>query len=360
MIKKLFSKKINFLLFALPLAFVARLSGWGDLAVLILSAMSVIPLAGMIGDATESLAIYTGPKIGGLLNATLGNAAELIITIIAIRSGYLELVKASITGSILGNLLLVMGVAMLSGGLKNGIQSFDRRQVSNYSILLLISVAALIIPSMFRGAIGEATSPQIESLSIGVAIVMIGLYVLGLIYSLKEQGSPVAPKPAIEIAHASPHWTKTQSIILLAIATLGVVFASELLVNSVEHVITVFGISEFFLGVILIPIIGNVAEHIVAVTMAYRNHMELSTEIAISSSLQIALFVAPLLVFISLLMGNPLTLIFNVYEIIALGLSILITAFVAIDGESNWLEGAALTAVYIILAISFFFLPTGA
>ncbi|HMN10778.1 MAG TPA: calcium/proton exchanger [Bellilinea sp.] len=360
MLKKLFSKKINYLLFALPIALIGRALGWGDLSILVLSAISVIPLAGMIGTATESLALYTGPKIGGLLNATLGNAAELIITIMAIRSGYLELVKASITGSILGNLLLVMGVAMLAGGLKNGLQTFDRRQVSNYSILLLISVSALIIPSMFKNAVGHNGSIQVENLSIGVAIVMIVLYALGLYYSFREQGSPVAPKPAIEVVHASPHWTKTQSLILLALATFGVVFASELLVNSVEHVITTFGISEFFLGVILIPIIGNVAEHLVAVTMAYRNHMELSTEIAISSSLQIALFVAPLLVFISLLMGNPLNLVFNLYEILALGVSILITTFVAIDGESNWLEGAALTAVYIILAISFFFLPTGA
>lgn len=360
MIRKIFAKRLNYLLFALIFALLAKYLNWGDLAVLVLSAVSIIPLAGMIGDATESLSAHTGPKLGGLLNATLGNAAELIITIIAIRSGYLELVKASITGSILGNLLMVMGVAMVAGGLKNGTQAFDRRSISNYSILLLLAVSALTIPSMFRTAIGEPTSIEVESLSIGVSIVMIVLYILGVVYSFKFQGSPIAPEPKSEVVNARPVWSKNESIALLAISTIGVVIASEMLVNSVEHAITVFGISEFFLGIILIPIIGNVAEHLVAVTMAYKNHMELSTEIAISSSLQIALFVAPLLVFISLLMGSPLTLVFNLYELLALALAVLITAFVAIDGESNWLEGAALLAIYLILAISFFFLPTGA
>ncbi len=351
-------KPLTILLVPFFLAIIAELLHWGMVWVFIFSALGVIPLAGYIGEATEVLATYTGPKIGGLLNATLGNAAELIITLFAIKAGLLELVKASITGSILGNLLLVMGVAMVVGGLKNGLQHFDRRQISNHSILLLLAVVALIIPSLFYPAIGAATSIKVEAMSIGVAIVMIILYSLGIIYSLRAAKSPITVSPE-KIEVETPHWSKTKALVVLALATAGVVIASELLVGAVEVVIADFGISEFFMGIILIPIIGNVAEHLVAVTMAHRNKMELSVEIAVSSSLQIALFVAPLLVFISLVMGNPLTLVFNTYELIALTAAVLITVLVAMDGESNWLEGAALLAVYIILGISFFLLPDG-
>ncbi len=351
-------KPLTLLLLAFLFAIIAEWQHWGMIWVFALSALGVIPLAGYIGEATEVLAVYTGPKIGGLLNATLGNAAELIITLFAINAGLLELVKASITGSILGNLLLVMGIAMLAGGLKNGIQIFDRRQISNHSILLLLAVVALIIPSLFYPTIGDPNSMKVEIMSIGVAVVMIILYILGLIYSLRAAKSPLTISHD-ETKHVAPHWSKKKALIILGLATLGVVVASELLVGAVEGVVAEFGISEFFLGIILIPIIGNVAEHLVAVTVAYRNQMELSVEIAVSSSLQIALFVAPLLVFVSLLMGNPLTLIFNIYELIALSASILITVLVAMDGESNWLEGAALLAVYLILAISFFMMPNG-
>lgn len=351
-------KPLTLLLLAFLLAIFADLQHWGMIWVFAFSALGIIPFAGYIGEATEVLAVYTGPKIGGLLNATLGNAAELIITLIAIKAGLLELVKASITGSILGNLLLVMGVAMVAGGLKNGLQSFDRRQISNHSILLLLAVVALIIPSLFYPTIGGINSMKVEIMSIGVAVVMITLYILGLIYSFRYAKSPISVA-STDMEHESPHWSKKKAIIMLILATLGVVIASELLVGAVEDVITQFGISEFFLGIILIPIVGNVAEHLVAVTVAYRNKMDLSVEIAVSSSLQIALFVAPLLVFVSLAMGNPLTLIFNIYELIALAAAILITVLVAMDGESNWLEGAALLAVYLILAISFFMLPNG-
>lgn len=351
-------KPLTILLIAFFLAILAELLHWGMVWVFIFSALGVIPLAGYIGEATEALAVYTGPKIGGLLNATLGNAAELIITLFAIKAGLLELVKASITGSILGNLLLVMGFAMVVGGLKNGLQHFDRRQISNHSILLLLAVVALIIPSLFYPAIGAATSIKVEAMSIGVAIVMIILYSLGIIYSLRAAKSPITVSPE-KIEAETPHWSKTKALIVLALATAGVVIASEMLVGAVEFVIADFGISEFFMGIILIPIIGNVAEHLVAVTVAYRNKMELSVEIAVSSSLQIALFVAPLLVFVSLAMGNPLTLVFNSFELIALTAAVLITVLVAMDGESNWLEGAALLAVYLILGISFFLLPNG-
>ncbi len=357
MITFLKKKPLQFLLIMLPLSLLANWLDWGTTWVFLLSAAAVVPLAGLIGESTEALAVYTGPKIGGLLNATLGNAAELIITIVAIRAGLLELVKASITGSILGNLLLVMGVSMLLGGLKNGVQRFDRQQSANHAVMLVLVIVALIIPSFFSHSIGPEDSLGVEALSLGVAGVMIILYAVGLIYTLKAARSPISINP-IDMTHVKSHWNLRTSVVVLALSTLGVVVMSELLVGSVEDVVLSLGVSEFFLGVILIPLIGNIAEHLVAVTVAIRNQMELSMEIAVSSSLQIALFVAPLLVFVSLLLGNPLTLIFNRFELLALGGGVVIAAMVAFDGESNWLEGSALLGVYLILAIAFFLLPT--
>jgi Ca2+:H+ antiporter len=343
---------------AIPLAFAADLLNWGMVWVFIFSALGVVPMAGLIGKATESLAVYTGPRIGGLLNATLGNAAELIITLVAVKAGLLDLVKASITGSIIGNLLLVLGLSVFVGGLKNGIQKFDRRHTGNYSVLLIISIAALVVPSLFSHSIGPDDSFAVEALSLSVAGVMIVLYIAGLIYTLKSAKSPIAVNPAESVEPQEGHMNKTQAIALLVVATLAVVFLSELLVKAVEVVVADLGISEFFLGIILIPVIGNVAEHLVAVSTALRNQMDLSIEISVSSSLQIALFVAPLIVFISLAMGHPLTLIFNQFELLALGASVAVASVVSADGESNWLEGAGLLAVYLILAAAFFLLPT--
>ena len=348
------TKPLNLLLLTLPLVLLAQLGSWGSVWIFVLSTVGIIPLAGLIGEATEALSAYTGPKIGGLLNATLGNAAELIITLVAVRAGLLDLVKASITGSILGNLLLVMGFSMVTGGVKNGVQRFDRRQAGNNAILLTLVVIAMVIPSVFSHSIGSDLSVGVETLSLGVAGVMIVLYALGLIYSLRVQNSPLSYET--EEIHR-PELSRATALVILALATLGVVWLSESLVGEVEAVVKGLGLSEFFLGIILIPIIGNVAEHLVAVQVALRNKMELSIEIAVSSSLQIALFVAPLLVFVSLLLGHPLTLVFNQYELLALGAAVLVAALVSSDGESNWLEGAALLAVYVILGIGFFLLP---
>jgi Ca2+:H+ antiporter len=347
---------LSILIIALPVALIAELGQWNPIWVFALSAIGVIPMAGYIGAATEVLAIYTGPKIGGLLNATLGNAAELIITLMAVRAGLLELVKASITGSILGNLLLVLGCAMVLGGRKFGVQKFDRRQSSNNAVLLTLTVVALIIPSLFSHSIGPDNDPNVEALSLGVAVVMMVLYGLGILYSLKMPNESPMTYPSTE-EQGKPHWTLRQALIVLALSTAAVVWLSEMLVGATESVVSSLGLSEFFLGIILIPIVGNVAEHFVSVQVAMRNKMELSVEIAVSSSLQVALFVAPLLVFVSLAMGNPLTLIFNQFELLALVAGVVITALVSSDGESNWLEGAALLAVYFILAISFFLLP---
>ena len=348
---------LAFLMICLPLAILAEYTHWGPVWVFALSALAVIPLAGYIGEATESLAHYTGPRIGGLLNATLGNAAELIITIFAIREGLLDLVKASITGSILGNLLLVLGMSMLYGGLRHGSQTFDRRQASHNAILLAMTVLTLLIPSFFSHSIGTGldSDPEVEALSLGVAAVMILLYVLGLLYSFRTLESPVTVEesgtqvPAIQ-------WSLRAAIIVLGLSTVGVAYLSELLVSSVEPVVASLGISEFFIGIIFIPIIGNVAEHLVAVQVAGKNKMTLSVEIAVASSLQIALFVAPVLVFVSLLFGHNLTLTFDQFELLALIAGVLIATLVSSDGESNWLEGAELLAVYVILGLAFFLL----
>lgn len=351
---------LMFLVIALPIAVLAKLAHWNSLIVFILSAVGVIPMAGLIGKSTEILAEYSGPKIGGLLNATLGNAAELIITLMAIKSGLLELVKASIIGSIIGNLLLVLGFSILLGGLKNGTQRFDRRQAGTHAIMLTLAVLALAVPSMFSHSIGPEGSMPVEALSLGVSVVMIVLYCIGLVYTMvghKGGGdSPITVEPVK--VHGKPEWSKKTAIIMLACSTLGVVILSEMLVGSVESVTASMGLSEYFLGIILIPLIGNVAEHLVAVQTALKNQMDLSVEIAVSSSLQIALFVAPFLVFVSLLLNHPLTLIFNPFELLAVGAAVLIAALVASDGESNWLEGAALLAVYLIFGLAFFLLPS--
>jgi len=367
-----FEKPLNLLILAIPLAILAEVFHWGPLWVFLFSTIGIVPMAGLIGESTEVLASHTGPRLGGLLNATLGNAAELIITIVAIRGGLLELVKASITGSILGNILFVLGMAMLLGGIKNGIQTFDRRQATNNAILLILSVIALLIPSMLSSFIGPVSSIKVEALSLGVAAIMIVLYGLGVFYSFREQRGPLPAPAMLELEttasnagnrHAQViipkehHMPLRTALISLAISTIAVAYLSELFVSTVEPVVIKLGVSEFFLGIILIPIIGNVAEHLVAVKVAIQNHMDLSVEVAIASSLQIALFVAPFLVFISLIMGNPLQLIFNEFELLALITGGIIAALVSLDGESNWLEGAVLLAVYFILGLAFFLLP---
>jgi Ca2+:H+ antiporter len=352
---------IGVLFLFFPFAILGEILQWSPVAIFLLAAIAIIPFAGFIGVATEVLAAHTNPKIGALMNATLGNAAELIITIVALRAGLVELVKASITGSILGNLLLVLGMSMLLGGFRHGVQKFDRKQAGNNAILLVLSVIILMIPSLLSHYIGdiEAPAPGVETLSLGVAIIMIILYILSLIFSYKVIGGPVV-SDAAEVEMQSTHrgWSLQLGVVVLVLSTVGVAYLSEVLVGAVEPVVATFGISEFFIGLIFIPIIGNVAEHIVAVQMAIKNKMTLSVEIAIASSLQIALFVAPLLVFISLIIGNPLTLVFNQLELIALIAGVLIAALASADGESNWLEGAELLAIYIILALAFFLIPS--
>ena len=358
---------LNVLLLFGVVAVVGNLMGWSPLLVFVASGLAMVPLAGLMGEATEALALHTGPRLGGLLNATLGNAAELIITIMAVREGIvnpainehmLELVRASLTGSIVGNILLVLGLSVLVGGLRHGAQKFDRAHAGTNATMLMLAVAALIIPSIFSHNIEVVNHDAVEYLSLGVAGLMILLYVLALVYQLRDPKAHTFEDDEYTVVqHEAPQWSVAKAVVVLLIATGAIVWMSEILVGTVEHVVLEIGITEFFLGIIIVPIIGNVAEHLVAVQVASKNQMELSLAISIGSSLQIALLVAPLLVFISLLMGNPLTLVFNQFELIALMAAVLIAGLVSLDGESNWLEGAMLLTIYVIIALGFFWLP---
>lgn len=356
-------KFLRYLLIFVPLAVIAELMHWDPLMIFLFSAVALVPLAGLLGEATEELAIHTGPKIGGLLNATLGNAAELIITIVALSAGKVELVKASITGSILGNLLLILGLSLLLGGLKHGIQKFDRGLAGMSGSMMTLAVVGLMIPTIFellreiqQGRLDvfqtEVDDPALLSLSIGVAAILILLYILSLVFQFQQ--------PADASAHAeeghTARWSIPQSVGVLAACTIAIVFLSEFMVGAVEPVVESLGVSEFFLGIIIIPLVGNVAEHIVGVQVAYKNKMDLSLSISLGSSMQIALFVAPLLVFIGMLVGHPMTLFFTPFEVATLSLAVLLATLISVDGRSNWLEGAQLLGVYVIAGMGFFFL----
>ncbi|MEA2531169.1 MAG: Ca2+:H+ antiporter [Thermomicrobiales bacterium] len=328
----------------------------GHAAVFVTSAAAMVPLAAILGRATEEVAIYTGPKIGALLNATLGNAAELIITIVALNAGLVAVVKASIAGSIIGNILVVLGFSVLLGGLKNGTQYFDQRAAGANATVMSLAVVALIIPALFSLPHGGKRISQhnVELLSDGVAVVMIVTYVLYLIFSLRGT-SPAEQEQAQEEHTASMPLSK--AIGLLGGATVAIVVMSEVLVGAVEPTAKDWGLTELFIGVMLIPLIGNVAEHLVAVQVAVANKMDLSLGIAIGSGLQVALFVTPVLVFAGILLDEPMTLVFNSYELAALVAATFIAVLISVDGESHWLEGAELIALYAILGLAFYFVP---
>ncbi len=331
--------------------------------IFVVSGLALVPLAALLGQATEQLALYTGPRLGALIQSTLGNAAELIITIVALRAGLLTVVKASITGSILGNVLLVLGASLLLGGVKHGQQRFDRNLAGTSSTMMTLAVAALVIPAIFSIGGERLDATRIEELSVGVAIILILVYVcyLAMIVFGVGRGRGTHPVPGAEPAEEEhPEWSRSRAIVTLVLATLAIVAMSEILVGSIEEVGRTWGLTEAFLGVMIVPLVGNVAENLVAVQAALANKMDLSLSISLGSSLQIALFVAPVLVFVSLLVGHPLSLLFNVYELGALAVAVGIASFIAMDGESNWLEGVQLLAIYAIIGIAFFLLPGAA
>lgn len=333
------------------------LHGVGEGWVFLTAALAIIPLAGFMSTATEELAKCLGPSIGGLLNATFGNATELIICFVAVQNNQIAIVKASLIGSIIGNVLLVLGLSVLVGGLKHKIQTFNKDVAQSHATMLALGVVALLVPALFVRAKGISESvadPNISRLSMGVAIVMMVLYVGSLVFSLRTheklfQGSE-------EEEEEPPTWSRPKAMTVLLVCTILVAIESEFLVHSIEPVLEQWHIGQLFLGVILLPIIGNAAEHTTAVLMAAKNKMDIALNISISSSTQIAMFVAPLIIVLSPLLGHPITILFSNYELIAITSAAAIGVLISLDGKSHWLEGAQLLAVYVIVALAFYFI----
>lgn len=362
------------LLGSVPLSFLAHFLDWGATPIFVLSALSLIPLAKFMGGATEALAVAAGPTIGGLMNATFGNAAELIIALIALRSGLVEVVKASITGSIISNLLLVAGLAMLLGGLKFKEQIFQPVVARVNASSMNLAVVALLLPTVVATSAPSLGEITIKELSTAVAIILIVVYGLTLLFSLRthsylyaiHEGEDTAQTEGSDDVSVSGEPTEAQStkpwLALLTLVGIAVLVAveSEFLVGQLENVLEELPITELFLGVIILPIIGNAAEHATAVTVAIKDKMELSLAVAIGSTLQIALFVGPILVLVGDLIHQPMDFQFGLVELVAVGVSVLLANSVSSDGRSNWLEGLLLIATYAILALAFFFLPAGA
>jgi Ca2+:H+ antiporter len=347
----------------IPLAVALEIAGVPATVVFATSALGIIPTAALMGRATEELAARSGPGIGGLLNVTFGNAPELIIALFALGKGLQEVVKASIVGSIIGNILLVLGAAMLAGGIGRDKQRFSKTGASIQTSMLMLAAAALIMPAIFELVEGKGLpSPGAESihyggtvehLSLAVAIVLIATYVIGLFFSLKTHRDIFNPEYEDEDSWG---WSTRTSVIALAIAGVLVGIMSEVLVGSITEASHSIGLSEFFIGVIVVAIVGNAAEHWVAVLVALKDKMDLAVNIAVGSSAQVALFVAPMLVLASFFIGPyPLALVFNGFELGAILLAILIAQFVTQDGESTWFEGVQLLAVYFVFGLAFYF-----
>jgi Ca2+:H+ antiporter len=334
---------------AIAIDVVAQLEGAVVFAV---SAAAILGLAWVVGLSTERLGALTGPQVGGILNATFGNIAELIIAFFALQAGLLTVVKASITGSIIGNLLLVLGAAFVVGGVKNGLQTFSARIAGSNAALLVLAAVGLFIPAIFAFSGGNSTGMKVQE-SVLVALVLMAGYALSLVWQFTNPERTLGGHGEPE-GHAGPAWSGKVAVLVLVITAALLAILSEILVGSIEPFIEQFGLSELFVGVILIPTIGNLAEHLVAVQLAYKNKIEFSLAVSFGSSLQVALFVAPVLVLLGLVVGQPMDLVFHPLEVAAVAAAVGISALVALDGESNWLEGALLMLVFAILAISFF------
>lgn len=336
-----------------PVSWVIDLIVGPSVLVFAIAGIAIVPLAWFLGLATEELGKHAGPGVGGFLNATFGNATELIIAAFALASGLHEVVKASLTGSIIGNILLVLGLSMLAGGLRNKRQVFSREASGIQTTMLLLAVIGLVMPDLFDLAI-TVPPALLRDLSLGVAVILLSAYALGLIFSLRTHRDVFNPVGEL---HEAPRWSKRLAVSVLFVATALVAVESELLVGSIEAARVQLGWTDLFVGVIIVAIVGNAAEHGGAVLMAYRNKMDLSVAIATTSTTQIALFVAPVLVFTSLLLGPPLTLNFEIFELVSVALSAAVLAAVAGDGQSNWYEGTLLLMVYAIIGLAFFLHP---
>lgn len=348
-------KVLYALLIFVPIAIAAELMHAAPLVIFALSAAAIIPLSGILGTATEELAGHTGSTVGGLMNATLGNFAELVIAGLALRAGLIDLVKASITGSILGNLLLVLGAAQLAGGLKFKSQKINRHLTGMSSTLLVVAVLGLVMPAVFFAAHPDPTRRATVRMSEWTAGLLIIGYLLSLVYSMVTHKASFNEGGDVAHHETPPHWSLRKAVIVLiaAAGTIGVL--SEFLVGSTEEAVKSLGLSHMFVGLIVIPIIGNAAEHSSAVLMAMKNRMDLAVSIAVGSSIQVALLVAPVLVFLGMMFGQPMDLAFTVMEVASVAVAVAIASSVMQDSESNWLEGAFLLVAYAAIGVAFFF-----
>lgn len=342
------------LVVGLPLSLAGSLMHWPSVVMFGIYCITIVALASFMGRATESLAVVMGPRVGGLLNATFGNAVELIISIFALQAGLTEVVLASLTGSVLGNLLLVAGLSFLVGGVKYKRQKFnvfDARH--NAGLLIFAVVLAFVIPEVFSQTMNETKT---MTMSVGIAIIMIILYLLALFFKLVTHRGVYQHKEEGAVEEETPEWSKKKAVIILLLATVAVGYVSENLVHTFETVGEQFGWSQLFIGIIIVAIVGNAAEHASAVLFAYKNKMDIAVEIAVGSTLQIAMFVAPVLVLVSLLFPVSMPLVFTLPELIAMITSVFLMITISNDGETNWFEGATLLAAYVIMGIGFFLL----
>ncbi len=350
---------LAWLLFAVPLAaWMHHARPESPLLVFVLACVAIVPLAGLLGVSTEKLAARVGEGIGGFLNATLGNAAELIIALVALRAGMLDVVKASLVGSIIGNLMLVLGAAFLAGGLKHSVQTFATIGARTQVGMLALAAMAILVPSVFAVAGGGKFAAQSVTFSIVVSVILLAVYALGLVFTL---GTHAKLFQGEEEASAEVHgetWPLAMTIGVMAVVTLLIVWMSEILVGTVEHASKALGLSNLFVGVVVVAVVGNAAEHSTAVLVAMRNRMELAVGIAIGSSTQIALFVAPLLVLLSLVMApTPLSLAFTGVEVFLVLMATFVASILIVDGKSTWFTGVQLIATYLVMAITVFAIP---
>jgi Ca2+:H+ antiporter len=348
-------KPLNWLLILVPVAIVLEVMHATPLLVFGVAALAIIPLSGLLGTATEELAGHTGPTLGGLLNATLGNLAELIIAVLALRAGLVDLVKASITGSILGNLLLVLGAAQLAGGLKYKRQQFNPHLAGVSSALLVIAVIGLVVPAFFYHLHVDPEHAATVRLSEFVAVMLVLGYVLSLVYSMGTHRAVFGEGGDVAEGESEATWSLGKAVAVLLVSAAMIGYLSEILVGSTEAATKALNMSETFVGLVLVPIIGNAAEHSSAVLMARRNRMDLAVSIAIGSSIQVALLIAPILVFVGVALGKPMDLAFPTMQVASVVLAVSVAMAVVRDAESNWLEGAFLLIAYGILGVTFFF-----
>lgn len=342
---------MDILLVFIPITIVLNYLGAGSTVLFVCSLLAILPLAAKMGEATEELAKMYGGHIGGLLNATFGNAAELIIAILAINKGLVDLVKASLAGSIIGNLLFVFGLSIFFGGLKFKEQKLSTHLSGMNSTMLLIAFMSIMIPSLFHFVPAEHRGDDERTLSISVSVLLISVYILSMVFSLKTHGYLFRSKESNEKAH----WSRNFAIGVLALSTVFLGLISEIFVGQIEQVAENFGLTELFIGAIIVAVIGNAAEHIAAVFFALKNDLDLSVNVTVGSSLQIALFVAPISVLVGILLGQPMDLVFTPFEVIAVFASVLIVNEISTDGRCNWFEGAQLVIMYLIIAVLFYF-----